>query len=296
LSFEDTNAPDVSACSIQDATLEQCATDTNQTVADNWNATNISDIQNCATDACADTLTVTSDYDFSNIEPMTNGETLTVEYTITDECGNSSSLEATINFINGANVITNDLSICVSDESENQSFDLFTLLEGNFTGNGTWSVVSGETILDGSEFSPLNSGLELITLNYTEDDSLCPIDLDINIDIHNRCGVASTSGVLACGDDLQISKVVTPNGDGINDVFEVNGIENCNFTLDLKIVNRWGALVYENKNYKNNWFGSSTGQSFGGANHLPNGTYYYILNIKNSGIKTLTGPIYLGIK
>ncbi len=50
----------------------------------------------------------------------------------------------------------------------------------------------------------------------------------------------------------------TPNGDGNNDVFQIygQGIK----TIDLKIFNRWGELVYQSNNQFEGWDGTYKGQ------------------------------------
>jgi gliding motility-associated-like protein/uncharacterized repeat protein (TIGR01451 family) len=64
--------------------------------------------------------------------------------------------------------------------------------------------------------------------------------------------------------------VITPNGDGKNDVFHIDGLE-LNPVNTLSIFNRWGNEVYRsNGPYKNDWNG----------NGLNEGTYYYLLKIK----------------
>tara|TARA_R110002096_G_scaffold126532_3_gene273647 strand:- start:78683 stop:80584 length:1902 start_codon:yes stop_codon:yes gene_type:complete len=62
----------------------------------------------------------------------------------------------------------------------------------------------------------------------------------------------------------------TPNNDGLNDVFDLQGLNpgGC----EISIMNRWGKLVWEVKNYENNWEGKNMG-----GDELPDGTYYYIL-------------------
>ena len=47
---------------------------------------------------------------------------------------------------------------------------------------------------------------------------------------------------------FEIFNLVTPNGDGLNDYFELRGIENFG-PNEVKIYNRWGVLVYETENY-----------------------------------------------
>src|SRR5665648_535255 len=65
----------------------------------------------------------------------------------------------------------------------------------------------------------------------------------------------------------------SPNGDGVNDYFIIQGAER--YTIDLKVFNRWGNLVYSSKQYLNDWGGiSNAGVLI--SNQLPVGTYFYI--------------------
>ncbi|PAM96066.1 hypothetical protein B4N84_04290, partial [Flavobacterium sp. IR1] len=64
---------------------------------------------------------------------------------------------------------------------------------------------------------------------------------------------------------------------------------------DLQVFNRWGNKVYEAKNYQNDWDGTSN-SSVTGSNQLPAGTYYYIININQSGFEPIQSYIYLGTK
>jgi len=176
------------------------------------------------------------------------------------------------------------------------------LLSGDVDPNGTWTVVSGDATLNGSIFNPttlLNSDgsfdqnrLTTYTFRYEGlETTSCPTEAEVNITVNDVCVV------LACGaDDVVISKAVTPNGDGINDFFTVTGIEPCGFVVELQIFNRWGAKIYENMNYQNDWNGTASKSSFGNAGTVPTGTYYYIINLRNSGLKPFAGPIYVGTK
>ncbi len=81
----------------------------------------------------------------------------------------------------------------------------------------------------------------------------------------------------------------SPNGDGINDFFVIKGAEH--FDVTLKVFNRWGNIVFEGKQYKNDWGGvSNVGILIG--NQLPGGTYYYTVNLGN-GTKGIAGYITL---
>lgn len=65
----------------------------------------------------------------------------------------------------------------------------------------------------------------------------------------------------------------SPNGDGINDLWLItNG--NCLTSAKVQVFNRYGAKVFEDENYKNNWNGIYKGKP------LPDGTYYYIISFR----------------
>ena len=57
---------------------------------------------------------------------------------------------------------------------------------------------------------------------------------------------------------VYIPNSFSPNGDGNNDVFQIYG-EGIK-TIDLKIFNRWGELVYESNNQFEGWDGRYKGE------------------------------------
>ncbi|MFA7445601.1 MAG: gliding motility-associated C-terminal domain-containing protein [Flavobacteriaceae bacterium] len=80
-----------------------------------------------------------------------------------------------------------------------------------------------------------------------------------------------------------IPKGISPNGDDINDAFDLTGLG----ANKVNIYNRYGKLVYDFKgNYTNQWKGQSKNDD-----ELPSGTYYYMLET-NSG-ETFTGWVYI---
>ena len=72
--------------------------------------------------------------------------------------------------------------------------------------------------------------------------------------------------------DIRVGTAFTPNGDGKNDFFIIQGIVNYP-NAHLLIYNRNGQLVYESERYSNNWDGTYQG------NPLPTASYYYILKL-----------------
>lgn len=88
--------------------------------------------------------------------------------------------------------------------------------------------------------------------------------------------------------DLYAYSGISPNNDGINDVWKIRGIEKYPDNSVI-IFNRWGDKLREFANYNN-----ST-RSWDGRNEkgelLPDGTYFYILDVKHVGV--LKGWIYI---
>lgn len=66
--------------------------------------------------------------------------------------------------------------------------------------------------------------------------------------------------------EFRIPNVITPNGDGDNDQFEILGLSKFDHS-EIVIFNRYGDHVYQSDNYQNDW------EAYG----LDAGTYYYIL-------------------
>ncbi|UPZ14215.1 PKD domain-containing protein [Flavobacterium humidisoli] len=86
---------------------------------------------------------------------------------------------------------------------------------------------------------------------------------------------------------LKIYNEFSPNDDGQNDFFYIDCIERYP-NNQLEIFNRWGNLVYYQKGYKNTWDGKEEGS----AKTLPEGTYFYILDL-GDGSKKTSGWVYL---
>ena len=78
--------------------------------------------------------------------------------------------------------------------------------------------------------------------------------------------------IFDCSEFLQFPSVVTPNGDGLNDVFHIVGLieEACYPLNKLTIYNRWGAKVFEVDNI------DEEGDFWDpAAERTPAGTYFY---------------------
>ncbi|MCG9909879.1 MAG: gliding motility-associated C-terminal domain-containing protein [Flavobacteriales bacterium] len=82
---------------------------------------------------------------------------------------------------------------------------------------------------------------------------------------------------------LNVPNIITPNGDGVNDVFDIQGLYPGS---SLYIYNRWGTEVFRSSNYANNWQGET--KTLNMPSQLNEGVYFYILEHECSGRQTGT--------
>ncbi|HXC06150.1 MAG TPA: gliding motility-associated C-terminal domain-containing protein [Bacteroidia bacterium] len=90
---------------------------------------------------------------------------------------------------------------------------------------------------------------------------------------------------------LFIPEGFSPNGDEINDVFFIRGLDLYPHN-SIVIFNRWGNKVFEASPYKNTWDGTCHFGLTIGGDALPVGTYFYLFN-PGDGSDILKGTIYL---
>ena len=95
-------------------------------------------------------------------------------------------------------------------------------------------------------------------------------------------------------DDLVIYTAVSPNGNGRNDVFLIDGIDRYP-NNSVKIFNRWGKEVFSTRGYNetDNVFRgfSKTSMTINDSEPLPTGTYFYILKYEFPGNDTISAQM-----
>ncbi|MFN2396067.1 MAG: gliding motility-associated C-terminal domain-containing protein [Bacteroidales bacterium] len=92
--------------------------------------------------------------------------------------------------------------------------------------------------------------------------------------------------------DITTSQGFSPNGDGFNDFWIIDGITAYPQNT-VQVFNRWGTLVYEATPYENDWDAvPNRGRIFDSSGKLPAGTYYYLITLEPGG-EIITGWIYI---
>jgi gliding motility-associated-like protein len=88
---------------------------------------------------------------------------------------------------------------------------------------------------------------------------------------HNNCTASETINITSHCNTINMPNTFTPNGDGVNDTWEISGINN-DLKTNVTIYNRLGTVVFTSRGYPTPWNGEYQGRK------LPMGTYYYIIS------------------
>lgn len=120
----------------------------------------------------------------------------------------------------------------------------------------TWiDIASGKVISTDPSIEKIKSEISLTLI--VEDENLCRDSLNTSVFNLNEC--------------LTNRSVITPNGDGKNETFEIKCIEFYGET-NIQIFSRWGQLVFFADNYDGTWSGRDMDGTL-----LPDDAYFYVL-------------------
>jgi gliding motility-associated-like protein len=177
----------------------------------------------------------------------------------------------TVNFAVEVNVLANDIPL--------NNLDPSTLKIARSPANG-FAVVLSDSVISYAP-NPYYVGPDSFTY------SIC--------DFFQNC---SEAVVLVMINDVPFftPQAFSPNGDGLNDQFEIKGLEKYK-AVQIEIFNRWGNIVFQSGNYgegnEKEGFWDGIGQSRLGnkTGPVPTGTYFYVL--KMNGSNTISGSVYL---
>ncbi|MBA4239502.1 MAG: hypothetical protein C0448_02160 [Sphingobacteriaceae bacterium] len=215
---------------------------------------------------------------------------------VVNDCDFDLSVVKTVNVVNP--VVGNTVVFTIA-ATNNGSLNatgviVIDLLESGYSYVSSTTTVGSYDALTGVwTIGNLNSGVtEVLTItatvlssgNYVNTAIISGNDAEANM-------ANNSSSVETFPSDFNIPEGFSPNGDGINDLFVIRGIQNFpsnNFT----IFNRWGDKVFEASPYKNTWDGSNSKGLTIGGNALPTGTYFYVIDL-GDGSKVIKGTIYL---
>jgi len=129
-----------------------------------------------------------------------------------------------------------------------------TAYNGNNPTGWTWEYL-------GEEFSTIQNA----DLNFTEPGTY---EICFYPETQYGCSEIICKLVNIIPAELELPNVVTPNNDDVNDILFIKYLEQFS-SNKLVVFNRWGGVVYEANNYKNDW----------SPRELSDGVYYYIVEV-----------------
>jgi gliding motility-associated-like protein len=174
-----------------------------------------------------------------------------------------------------SSLISFAIDVLANDYDEDNTNDELTIISVTNPSMGTVSIVDGKIV-----YQPAGLMSTTVSFTYTIQD---PTGLT------DEAVVTIENSFLP----LAVSEGFSPNNDGNNETWYIQGIENYpnNF---IKVFDRWGFLVYQKQHYENiaaPWDGRGNSAQHSGK-LLDQGTYYYILE-PGGELKTMTGYVVI---
>ncbi len=160
-------------------------------------------------------------------------------------------------------------NIDIDTTSENAIFELDLLSNDQINGD-----LKNIFIIIYPQNGLVNIGTDF-RITYQPNNDFCGMDaFAYEICNEHGCDTSTATIFVRCNSPL-VYNGFSPNDDGRNDTFRIFNIEEYPQN-HLRVYNRWGNLVYEKKDYQNEWDGRSQY-----SKDLPDGTYYYLFEIDN---------------
>jgi len=247
----DQTAPSISSCPEDilvkvDGTCESVV---------NWNELEVSD--NCDNDD----IIINSNFKSGDIFSIGTTE---VTYTFTDEAGNESSCSFNVKVENNQ-----------MPEIINCPDDIFVETNDGGSATAEWQEPEVNSFCSvfqvqkshepGDSFNEGNTTVTYIFADSLGNELTCSFEVEVSVrDI-----------------EFEINKLVTPNGDGNNDLWVLTGIQNFP-NNEVVIVDRWGGQIFKAKGYDNDrvvWDGTNRSGEV-----VPTGTYFFYITVESNSV------------
>ena len=147
--------------------------------------------------------------------------------------------------------------------------------DGDSIGNNTDRDDDNDCYSDTLEISQASDPLDPLSIPKDTDLDCIPDSIDSD---YNNDGFID--------DQIFVMEFISPNGDGINDFFQIVNIENFPNNR-VTIYSRVGRKIFEATNYKNDWNGNTENGS------VPDGSYYYQIDLNQDNNMEYQGWVFI---
>jgi len=226
---------------------------------------------------------ITNGNQFSDSDALVSGD----YYAIEEDINTCRSATSTV-----LSIIVNDSPAPALNPNGNQlcGIEMPTIaeLEANVTTDSGLTVVwydmnQGGTVLNSTDLLLDNTTYYAATFNAVtgcESNERLEIEVDLTACDLNQYPLLLPDGF-------------SPNGDGINDVYNLENVQFLYEDYTIEIYNRYGNLLFMGNNSTPPWDGTSNQAGTSGNKLVPNGVYFYIFNYNRNNVQPKQGRIYL---
>jgi len=172
-------------------------------------------------------------------------------------------------------------SITVQKIPRTPAFEVFCTVVGGKRGRFNWEPVPQANSYQVS----LDNGITWFNVDnnfYEVEDIRQYPTIMVKANLNNVCEESFAGESYRCAADVFPPNVFTPNNDGLNDFFKVGSLDLFSGS-SITVFDRWGTVVFESDDYKNNWDGGDS----------PEGTYYYVINVNDPAESVYKGVVTL---
>ncbi|WP_391594532.1 gliding motility-associated C-terminal domain-containing protein [Winogradskyella sp.] len=195
------------------------------------------------------------------------------------ESSNSTMISVTINDAPTPMLLNTDQELCINNDP---TISILTL-------NIDYNSANYDVLWYNAE-----TGGDLLgnSINLVNGETYYAVLVDLYTGCESSMRLPVTPDLTSCG-ELVIPDGFSPNGDGVNDTFNVDNLEILYPKFELEIYNRNGNLVYKGNANSPRFNGKSNQSGTFGKGELPVGVYFYIFNFNDGENKSRQGRLYL---
>ena len=215
-------------------------------------------------------------------DTLTDGTTYFASQTEANGCESSIRTEVMVTVGDASTPILDQGGelFCINDNPTLQQLTLNVLEYDSIANNVVWY----DTV-DGMNALPLSTIM-------TDGTSYYAVLIDAASGCQSSLRLEVTVDLSACG-DLVIPDGFSPNGDGVNDTFDIDNLNFLYPNFSIEFYNRYGSRVYDGTANTPRFNGFSNQSALLSDGELPVGVYYYILKYNDGTTKPSQGRIYL---